>query len=504
MGWLSNVANTTADWLASTQPSYNEARRNVIRAEMLRNADRELFGAQKYLNPDLEQKNIQQQAADELAAAGTMFTAPRADQSMAFQEPAPAAPIPAFSAVTPSLAASGYDGTVKPAPAAPAFSAPKGLALLTTPLQDSLPAYNPAATDAAAQVEMMTGKKGVQGASVSGSSRASGIDDEAANRIQAGYDDRAKELAALDRQDFLDKARLLILRKMEPQYLERTAGLGGEDEWKAEIDRLETSLAKRQENRDKILVKMQESDQKLLASRSRAASQSASLQLKKDINDGLARARLAMQQSKDRWEGMKIWQKMIQDHVKNALLKYQIDTEALGKNLPSDIINGLAARKAYVQQVLGSAVDRMNQNLSGLRAGAFSSDPDALQKIMAETERDLANSTPVFDAQDPKFDKEAASSFFGNGLTPEGLQEQRNIGLLTGSTADWQKRLGKDSPIVPDGYTSLIGGTPSFSGSFAFSDGRTPQPAPAAAPTPPPKRVDRTKKMPAKGKKLDY
>ena len=497
MPMLSDIAKITGDYLAGTQDSYNRARRDVIRAEMLRGVERDLLGAQRYLNPDLQEKTPQQLAAEELAAGGALFSAPQPNQSMAFQGSTTPAPVPTFSLPpAPSPGTAGYDGTVRP-PKAPAFSAPTGLAATMTPLQDSLPPLDPrvqrilSGADAADKVEEMTKGKNVQGATVGGSNRTSGVDDETAAKIQEDYNARTKELSQLDRQDFLDKARLVLLKKMQPAYLERTAGLGGEDEWTNEVNRLEGSLTKRQQDREKILVKLQESDQKLLAGRSRAAAQNASLQLKKDVNDALARARLAAQSSKDRWEGMKIWQKMVQDHVRNALYKYQVDTDALGKNLPADIIAGVAGQKQYAQQALAQAVDRMNQNLSALRAGAFSDDPEALQKIMAETERDMANSTPTFDPTLPSVDPRAYRSFMGSELTPEGKAKMEQVGKLAGATSNWKAALGNDQPIVPGSFVPLIGKGPSQSVSFAFSGGiqpplviPAPRPAPSAGPRP--------------------
>lgn len=499
MPMLSDIAGITGRYLEGTQAPYNQARKDALRASMQRDVDNQMLKAQILLNPDFAAtpRDPEREAADILASAGSMFSAPQVTGAIGHQGQAQAQGAPMFSMAQPAPDLAQYDGLEKPRPApVPAYDTPTGLALLTAP-QDSLlaPQFRKeslAGADAASQVKgMLLGTPGAQGASAGGSQRSSGVTDSVAAELQNDYKARSKELSQLDRQDYLDKARLSLMKRKATQYIDQTRGLGGDDEWQAEVSRLEKSITDRDEQRTKTLQKLNDTDQKMIASRARSEAQNASIQLRRELNDELTRAKIDAMKAKTANDRMKILQDAVYRAQAIRMRKYEADTRAIGTNLPSDMINDIAAKKAYEQQALGQAISEMSNELQSLSLGMFAEDPQKMNEVIDRAIQKISGGMPSFAPQSPSTDFEARSAILGGGLTEDGAKQKQAVQGMIGPFDAWRLKNQPGAPLVPGAYS--INGPTSERASVSAS-------VPGAA------KGDRTKKLsPEKPlKKLEF
>lgn len=498
MPMLSDIAGITGKYLEGTQASYNQARKDALRAQLLRAVDEDMVGAQKYLNPDFQERTSQQGAADILATAGPMFSAPQATGAIGYQGQAQAQGAPLFSMAPPAPELAQYDGMVRPTPKAPEpVPLMSSLQKTMAPLSDSLPALDPrivanlAGKDAGKGVQgMLLGTPGAQGGSVGGSNRTTGVDDKVAARLQNEYDSRSKELSQLDRQDYLDKARLSLMKRKAAQYIDQTKGLGGDDEWQAEVSRLEKSITDRDEQRMKTLQKMNETDQKLLASRSKAESQNASLQLKREVKDDMAKARIAAGQAKNANDRMKIYQKSVQDAMSNRLRLLTITENARVNGLIPDMMTGSTARKAYESAALQSAIQKNLNEVPAMMAHVFAQKEEDQEAAMRAYEDYIDGSLPSFEPTPQNIDQNFKNGFFGTATA----DDKKNLEIARAPEAKYKEFLKKlGNPNIPKTTDYM----PLFSGgserSYATASGTMPvQDAPAPV-------ADKPKKTPKLG-----
>lgn len=507
MPMLSDIAKLTGGYLESTQAGYNQARKDAERAALMRAVEEDLLGAQKYLNPDVQQQTASQEGADILSQYGPMFSAPQASGAIGYAGKAAPAAAPMFSIQTPAPDVAQYDGTVRPAPVpappAPLLSGVGAINKIMQPLQDSLPPVSfsrqqdLAGTNAAGTVKGMVDGN-TQGASAGGSFRISGIGDETARKIQEDYNARSKELSSLDRQDALDRARLAIMKRKSIDYMRRTNGLGGPDEWQAEIEKLEGSISKREESRNKILTKLQDTDQKLLASRSRAEAQNASLQIKKEAVDNMKNARIQAMRQKNANDALKIFIDNLHFNATMAWRKFNTIEANRGQNMVANMADNSFQRKQYQAEALGAAVDQAINHATSLGVAAFARSPEEFDKVADQALKIFESGLPVFDP--PGITPESQSTYQKVLSQVMGTEVQAPVSPLAGSAAsfsDWRKRAGNPSITVPtQGYTLGMGGGEGGGVSLAFPMAAT-QVAPVAAPKAP-KRAGKTKK------KLDF